>query len=106
MHAPFLDYWQTPHPLLDVKNTVGVHYGLVGKVGVEPTWDCSRRILSPLRLPFRHSPALHSAPREPKHAKLSLPEWVQLRQFGVCCDCRQAWFSSIMAVGPLTRWGR
>ena len=23
-------------------------------VGIEPTWDCSRGILSPLRLPFRH----------------------------------------------------
>ena len=30
---------------------------LVGMEGVEPTWACARRILSPLRLPFRHIPS-------------------------------------------------
>ncbi len=29
---------------------------LVGRVGVEPTRSRDRRILSPLRLPFRHHP--------------------------------------------------
>ena len=29
--------------------------GVVPEVGVEPTRPCDRRILSPLRLPFRHS---------------------------------------------------
>ena len=29
-------------------------------VGVEPTWSCLRGILSPLRLPFRHTSIYHS----------------------------------------------
>lgn len=28
----------------------------IGRVGLEPTWVLPRRILSPLRLPFRHRP--------------------------------------------------
>jgi hypothetical protein len=28
---------------------------MVPEIGVEPTRPCDRRILSPLRLPFRHS---------------------------------------------------
>ena len=30
---------------------------LVPRIGLEPTWSCPRGILSPLRLPFRHSGA-------------------------------------------------
>ena len=30
----------------------------VGRVGFEPTWVLTRRILSPLRLPFRHRPGM------------------------------------------------
>lgn len=30
---------------------------LVGEEGIEPSWCCHPGILSPLRIPFRHSPA-------------------------------------------------
>ena len=31
--------------------------GMVPETGLEPVWSCLRGILSPLRLPFRHSGA-------------------------------------------------
>ncbi len=34
----------------------------IGRVGFEPTRSCPRRILSPLRLPFRHRPKENQLP--------------------------------------------
>ena len=47
--------------------------GLVPEVGVEPTHPCGRRILSPLRLPVRHSGRATSlSPNAPRGQALSL----------------------------------
>ena len=74
-------------------------YGLVPEVGFEPTLSCEKRILSPLRLPLRHSGKCRASAEAAAEDIL----FIYRVSFAVRCNDSYLYPASAQRGGPVVR---